>query len=95
MMNNVTRLPDGMHRQWRVYEKRLRAELAGAECSPDEVEHVCLVVKGLYLKYAKPTKIAGKDLDSALQSLNDWVYQQVGGLLMEVVAREVKLFRAQ
>ncbi len=94
-MSNVTRLPDSMVRQWRAYGQAIDEFLAATGCSADEIEHVRTTLKPIYLTYAKPKsfELPTGDPDAVVQALSDWVQSQVNGLLVEVMKREVALYR--
>ena len=92
MTGKVTRLPDSMQRQWRVYEEALGAELQIAGCQQDEINHVLTVLKPAYLNYAKPNKFYG-DAETVLQELSDWVKDVTGGLLIALAMKELELYR--
>lgn len=46
------------------------------------------------MSHVKPTQIPdGADLETVIKLLNQWVFEFGSGLLMEIVVREIELFR--
>lgn len=96
-MTNVVELPDSMQRQWRVYEKMLDDFMRAHGSGAGEIAHVLRNVKPVFLQYATQNLSAPldpADPDAVVRQLNAWVQGIVCGLLEEVVAREIRLFRA-
>lgn len=95
-MDNVVTLPDSMQRQWRVYELGLGDHLRKYGCAADEVAHVLESLKPVFLQYATQnltTTVNPADPGAVVRELNAWVHGIVSGLLEEVAAREVRLYR--
>lgn len=95
-MGEVTKLPDTMHRQWRVYEGRLRAGLLDAGASAEETDFALGRLKPVYLEAASPAMftVGERSMDQVVAELNVWVKTQIGALLQHIAARDVLLFRA-
>ena len=55
------------------------------------VDYVCDQLKPIWLKYARPGAFSGKPEDVE-RALNDWVHQQIMGLLIELAIREIELY---
>ena len=92
-MSNVHELPDSMQRQWRVFDRILKAGLATESgCTAAEINHVCAKLKPIYLKYSQPKDFSG-DPNKVLLELNTWVRTQISELLLTIAARDVELFR--
>lgn len=90
--DNVIRLPDSMQRQWLVFEGILRRELGAAGVDPDVADAALERIKPLYLRHAKPNDIPdGASPEERLKAINDWVTQFGGGLLLEILIREIQL----
>lgn len=93
-MSNVHHLPDPMQRQWRVIETTLREVMQEQTYAPDEIAHVCEQLKPVYLRYSvEKTFSTAEGAEAVIQELNDWVHRQIAGLLMELAAREIELYR--
>lgn len=93
-MSNVHHLPDPMRRQWGVFEKTLRDVMQGHDYALDEIDHVSEQLRPVYLRYAKGKSFStAEGADAVIQELNDWVQTQIRGLLMELAAREIELYR--
>lgn len=92
-MSNVHELPDSMQRQWRVFDRILKAELAmEGGYTVAEINHACVKLKPIYLEYSQPKDFSG-DPNKVLLELNTWVRTQIIGLLLTIAARDVELFR--
>lgn len=90
--DKVIQLPDSMQRQWRVFEALLRRELGAAGVDPDVSDVALERIKPLYLKHAKPNPIPeDASPEEQLKAINDWVTQFGGGLLLEILIREIQL----
>lgn len=97
-MPNIIALPDSMQRQWRVYERALGHHMRRNGADTNEISHVLQALKPVFLQYATQNLSASIDSmnpDAAVTQLNAWVQGIVGGLLEEVAAREVRLFRLE
>lgn len=93
-MSNVHHLPDPMQRQWRVFDETLREIMQTEAYVPDEIAHVCEQLKPVYLRYAAGKSFCtSKGGETVVQELNDWIHGQITGLLVELAAREVELYR--
>lgn len=94
-MSVVIRLPDTMHRQWRVFADDLRAQALRAGATHAEIEHAVLTVHPLFLEYGTPTapSVAGLSGDDAVATVNAWARDLLGGLMTELIAREIELHR--
>lgn len=90
--DKVVQLPDSMQRQWRVFEAPLRRELGAAGVDPDVADVALERIKPLYLRHAKPNPIPDDaSPEERLKAINDWVTQFGGGLLLEILIREIQL----
>ncbi len=90
--DNVVQLPDSMQRQWRVFEGPLRRGLDVAGVAPDVADVALERIKPLYLRHAKPNPIPeDASPEEQLKAINDWVTQFGGGLLLEILIREIQL----
>ena len=98
MNTNIISLPDSMQRQWRVYERGLGHHMRQNGAGTDEISHVLEALKPVFLRYATQNLSATIDPtnpEAAVMQLNAWVHGIVGGLLEEVAAREIQLFRLE
>lgn len=90
--NKVIELPDSMQRQWRVFEAMLRRELSAAGVDPDVADVALERIKPIYLRHAKPNEIPnGASPEEQMKAINDWVTQFGGGMLLEILIREIQL----
>ena len=88
----VAQLPDSMQRQWRVFEALLRRELGAVGVDPDVADVALERIKPLYLQHAKPNPIPeDASPEEQLKAINDWATQFGGGLLLEILIREIQL----
>lgn len=94
-MSVVLRLPDTMHRQWRVFADDLRAQARAGGATHAETEHAVRVVHPLFLEYGTPRapSVAGLSGDEAVVTVNEWARDLLGGLMTELIAREIELHR--
>jgi hypothetical protein len=88
-------LPDTMNRQWRVFADDLRAQARAGGATHAETEHAVSVVQPLFLRYGTPKApdVAGLSGDDAVASVNAWARDLVGGIMTELIAREIELHR--
>lgn len=84
-----------MHRQWRVFADDLHANALRAGATHAEAEHAVRVVHPLFLAYGTPKapSVAGLAGDEALATVNAWARDLLGGLMTELIAREIELHR--
>lgn len=92
MSAELFRMPDTMHRQWRVYEARLH-EIMRANGTDAEVAKIALErIKPIYLRCATPLPLPDvSDTETVLKQVNSWVSQLGTGLMTEIIVREVEL----
>lgn len=92
--NNVVQLPEAMERQWQLFAKELRRQFALKNSDPEMVEAILERIKPVYMRHTKPNRIPDDaDLDTSIKLLNQWVFEFGSGLLMEILIREIELFR--
>ncbi len=95
-MATVHDFPDSMQRAWRVFSDALSEELSRADgITSSEIEHALWAVKPAYLNASKPTTITfdPNDREAAVRDIDAWVFRVTHLLLLELVIREVRLFR--
>jgi hypothetical protein len=92
--NNVVSLPESMERQWQLFANELRRQFVRKGADPEMIEAILARVRPVYMSHVKPTQIPdGADLETVIKLLNQWVFEFGSGLLMEIVVREIELFR--
>lgn len=97
MSADVRYLPDRMERQWRTFEAALQTALSNRGCASDEIDHALGALKPVFMQYARVHRIRNlraDSVDQALQDLSDWVSDFGTGLMLEIVYRELELYRA-
>lgn len=92
-MDNVIGFPETMTRQWHIFERVIGDVLADLGLPDDEITHALSVIRPIYLRFGKPENFKGTTAEEAVDSLNRWVQQLTSGLLLEVVSRELELYR--
>jgi hypothetical protein len=93
MMDTVVYLPDAGHREWRVWEKELRAMFERAGCDDAEIEHALESTKAIFLAAAAEPGVRLVPGQDAARSLNEYMRRIFGALLVAVVKGQVELYR--
>ncbi len=91
-MGAVIDFPETMQRQWRVFETDLLGVMQQIGLPPDEVAHLLATLKPIYLRWARPGVFSGSG-DEVVSQLNTLVHSLTSGLLLEIMTREVNLYR--
>lgn len=92
-MTNIAQLPDSFVRQWRVYERQLRAHYSQQGATPDEVDYAASQLMPIYLNAARMDFTSSAKGDVLVRELNTWVNNQVFGMMCEVAVRDILLYR--
>lgn len=92
MTGVVIDFPETMQRQWLVFEAAMLGTMQQIGLPPDEVGHLLVTLKPIYLRWARPEQFSGSPEELAV-ALNAWHHKIVYGLLLEIMTREVNLYR--
>ncbi|MBI3480336.1 MAG: hypothetical protein HY016_08290 [Nitrosomonadales bacterium] len=94
-MGNVTKLPDKPVREWLVIEKVLRADLTELKADQDMINHVCAVLRPIFMEYAAADFVMETPVepDVLMKALNAWVHALTSGLFTQIALREIELYQ--
>lgn len=96
MEAKVISLPDRMERQWRVYETGLRTRMKESGIDSTMAEYALARLKPVYMRYSLVRVVeipAEASPDQAVKIVNDWLSQLGSGLMLEILLRDVELYR--
>lgn len=95
-MATVINLPDKSEREWRVCEGHLRdAMQVGGHVAP-EAEYAISKLKPVFIKanrYPFKAQLTTGNAEDLMADLNAWVQAQVFVVMLEVMERDMELFR--
>ncbi len=92
--DNVVTFPDRMHRQWKVFEDMFNESFHDSAVGEQESALALENLKPIFLRYARaePAQLTC-DPEDVLRDLNAYVFRLAGGLMIEILTRQIELQR--
>lgn len=93
MENNVIKFPAPDLLRWGTLSKSIADGLAEAGCSDDEIQHVVSQIKPVFLANPSQISIDAVNRQDLIEQLNSTIQQLFNALLLELIKRELDLYR--
>lgn len=93
MTNNVIRLPEPALLRWGTLSKSISEGLTVAGRSDDEIQYALSQIKPIFLANPSEISIEAANKQDLVEELNRRVQKLFNALLLELVKRELDLYR--